>query len=67
MNIDGSNRNSYDIKGGNVANFIWIDNDRILYDAENGKNYDVGILNIETGKNELLTGKGSSMHPDVLN
>lgn len=67
MNIDGSNRNGYDLKGGNVANFMWLDNDRILYDAEDGKNYDVGILNIETGKNEILTSKGSSMHPDVLN
>lgn len=67
MDTEGGNRKSYDIKGGSVANFMWIDNDRILYDAEDGKNYDVGILNISTGKSELLTDKGSSMHPDILN
>jgi Tol biopolymer transport system component len=67
MGLDGSNKKSYDIKGGNVANYMWIDNDRILYDAEDGKNYDVGILSVSTGKSELLTGKGSSMHPDILN
>lgn len=67
MDLDGSGRKSYDIKGGNVANYIWIDKERILYDAEDGKNYDVGILNTSTGKSELLTNKGSSMHPDILN
>jgi Tol biopolymer transport system component len=67
MNNDGSNKKNYDLKGGNVANFIWIDTDRILYDAEDGKNYNIGILDISTGKSTLLTGKGSSMHPDILN
>ncbi len=67
MNIDGSDKKSFDLNGRNVANYIWIDNDRILYDAEDGKNYEVGILNIETGKNTTLTSKGSSMHPDILN
>jgi len=67
MNIDGSSRQSYDVKGGNIANYIWMDNDKILYDAENGKNYDIGIINISSGKSELLTGSGSSMHPDILN
>jgi len=50
-----------------VGNYMWIDKERILYDAENGKNYDVGILNIKTGKSELLTDKSSNMHPDILN
>jgi len=67
MGSDGGSRKNYDVKGGNVANFTWIDNDRILYDAEDGKNYNVGILSISSGKSTLLTGKGSSMHPDILN
>jgi Tol biopolymer transport system component len=67
MNNDGSGRKSYDLKGGNVANFIWIDTGRILYDAEDGKNYNIGILDVSTGKSTLLTGQGSSMHPDILN
>ena len=66
MDLEGNNRKSYDVRGGSVANYMWIDNERILYDAEDGKNYDVGILNISTGKSELLTDKGSSMHPDIL-
>jgi Tol biopolymer transport system component len=67
MNIDGSDKQKYDVKGGNVGNYTWIDKERILYDAEDGKKYDVGILNIKTGKSELLTDKGSNMHPDILN
>ncbi len=67
MDTEGNNKKSYDVKGGSVANYTWIDNDRILYDAENGNNYQVGILNITTGKSELLTKSGSSMHPDFLN
>ena len=67
MDLEGGNRKSHDIKGGSAANYVWIDNERILYDAEDGKNYVVGVLNISTGKSEILTGKGSSMHPDVLN
>ncbi|MCE1165563.1 MAG: hypothetical protein LWX07_09210 [Bacteroidetes bacterium] len=67
MDTDGNNKKSYDIKGGSVANYEWIDNERIIYDAENGSSYQVGILNITTGKSELLTKSGSSMHPDFLN
>lgn len=67
MDTDGGNKKSYDIKGGSVANYTWIDNERILYDAENGNNYQVGILNIATGKSELLTKNGSNMHPDFIN
>ena len=66
MDTEGNNKQSYDIQGGSVANFSWIDNERILYDAENGSNYEVGILNVKTGKSELLTKSGSNMHPDFL-
>ncbi|MDD5362749.1 MAG: hypothetical protein PHN88_11495 [Ignavibacteria bacterium] len=67
MNQDGTNKVSYDIKGGSVANHLWIDNERIIYDAENGSSYQVGILNVTTGKSELITKNGSNMHPDILN
>lgn len=63
VDLDGSNKKSYDIKGGNVANYFWFDNERILYDAENGNDYQIGLLDITTGKSKLLTSKGSSMHP----
>jgi hypothetical protein len=55
------------VRGGNVGSYVWIDKERILYDAENGSNYSVGILNIKTGKSEQITNTGSSMHPDILN
>lgn len=67
MNTDGSNKQSYNVNGGSVANYRWMDDERILYDAEDGNHYTVGILNIKSGKSEALTGKGSSMHPDAQN
>ncbi len=63
VDINGSNKKSFDIKGGNIANYIWFDNERILYDAEDGSDYQIGLLDITTGKSRLLTSKGSSMHP----
>lgn len=63
MDIDGSNKNSFDIKGGNVANYQWLDSDRIVYDAENGQEYNIGILDLTTGSSKLLTSTNSSMHP----
>ena len=67
MDVDGSNKKSYDVKGGNVANILWYDSDNILYDAENGSNYNIGILNVSSGNSKLLTSSGSSMHPFVNN
>jgi hypothetical protein len=67
MDIDGNSKKSFDIKGGNVANYLWIDSDNILYDAENGSNYNIGILNVSSGNSKLLTSNGSSMHPHVNN
>lgn len=67
METDGSNKKSFDIKGGNVANYLWLDSENILYDAENGENYNIGILNVSSGTSKLLSNNGSSMHPHVNN
>ncbi len=65
MNEDGSNKEYHSIKGGNIARYKWIDNNRIIYDAEDGSSYKIGIVDIKTGKSELLTSKGSCMLPDI--
>lgn len=65
MNIDGSERKQHSIKGGNVGNYIWIDDEHILYDAEDGTRYQIGIININSEKSEILTGGSSGMHPDI--
>jgi Tol biopolymer transport system component len=65
MNRDGSNKEALTTKGGNVGTYRWIDNDRIIYDAENGNEYQIGIVSVSTGKSTLLTSQGNSLHPDV--
>jgi Tol biopolymer transport system component len=63
MNKDGSDRKLLAIKGGNTGTFQWLDNDRILYDAEDGKSYSVGIINVNSGECTVLAGEGYNLHP----
>ena len=66
MNIDGSEKNSLSISGGNIGSFSWTDNEHIVYDVEDGNKYNVGIVNINTGKNMLLAGENNCLHPDGI-
>lgn len=65
MNLDGSNKEKLATKGGNVGSYRWMDNERIIYDAENGNEYQVGIVNINTGKSSLITTEGNNLQPDI--
>ncbi len=65
MNTDGSGRKELYIKGGEVGLYEWVSNDKILYDAENGKEYGVGIVELNTGVATLLTTGGLNLHPDM--
>ncbi len=65
MNIDGSNKEALNTKGGNIGTYKWMDNEKIIYDSENGDNYQIGIVNVNNGTSNLLTSKGNNMHPDV--
>ena len=65
MDIDGSERKQHSIKGGNVGNYTWIDDEHILYDSEDGSRYQIGIININSEKSEILTGGSFGMHPDI--
>ncbi|MFA5405718.1 MAG: hypothetical protein WC358_12370 [Ignavibacteria bacterium] len=65
MNLDGSNKEALNTKGGNIGTYKWIDSERIIYDAENGKDYQIGIINISTGKNTMLTSQRNNLHPDI--
>lgn len=68
MNSDGSDKNDLNIKGGDLGLFDWLDNDRIIYDAENqSEQYSIGVVNIKTGDNKLVASTGFNLHPDVLN
>lgn len=66
MDLDGSNRKEVSIRGGNVGRFVWLDNERILYDAESGNESIVGIVNVETGSCEVIADGGINMHPDFV-
>ncbi len=68
MNADGSNKDDLSIKGGDLGLFKWIDNERIVYDAENqSEQYSIGVVNIKTGDVKLIATTGFNLHPDVLN
>jgi Tol biopolymer transport system component len=66
MDLDGSNRKNINITGGNVGRFMWMDNERILYSAGSGDNYLIGIVNTETGENDILANGGINMSPDFV-
>ncbi len=65
MDLNGKNKKNISVKGGNLGTFRWVDDERIIYDAEDGTNYRIGIVNINTGENNLITNSGNSLFPDV--
>jgi TolB protein len=68
MNTDGSNKDDLSIKGGDLGLFKWMDNDRIIYDAENQNDqYSIGVVNIKTGDVKIIASSGFNLHPDILN
>jgi TolB protein len=68
MTADGSNKKELTIKGGDLGTFKWLDNERIIYDAENeSEQYSIGIVNVNTGDNKLVATQGFNLHPDVVN
>lgn len=66
MGINGENKNPIKNKGGSIGTYKWLDNERILYDAENGNEYQIGIVDVNTGKNVMLTSEGNNLHPDFF-
>jgi Tol biopolymer transport system component len=69
MNLDGTDKQPLQTSGGSIGTYTWLDNDRIIYDAEDGSAYIIGIYNIATSTNVLIAKNGNCMHPDgiVLN
>jgi Tol biopolymer transport system component len=65
MSLDGNNKEAINTKGGNVGTYRWIDNERIIYDVENGNNYQIGIVEVTTGKCTMLTSQSNSLNPDI--
>lgn len=66
MNTDGSNKKKFNVNGGNIGIFRWIDNETIVYDAERNNNYSIGTLNVVTGDNKIIASAGLNLHPDVI-
>jgi Tol biopolymer transport system component len=66
MNIDGSDKQAVTTSGGSIGTFTWLDNDRILYDAEDGNSYCIGNVNVTTGKNNCIAKNGNCLHPDGI-
>lgn len=65
MDLNGKNKKNIGIKGWNIGYYRWLDDERIIYDAENGTNYRIGIVNINTEENNFITNSGNSLFPDV--
>lgn len=65
MDINGKSKKNIKVKNGNIGGYKWIDDERIIYDVEDGSNYKIGIVNIVTGENSLIVDSGSSLFPDV--
>lgn len=65
MSVDGTNIKPFNVKGGTIENFKWIDNNRIIYDAYNDDDYTIGILDISTSTSKLIFNKGSNRFPDI--
>lgn len=65
MNADGSAQRNLNADGGNIGTFLWIDNNRIAYDAGSETSTVIGIINTETGDNEIIAEGGFNLHPAV--
>ncbi|MBK8550527.1 MAG: PD40 domain-containing protein [Ignavibacteria bacterium] len=65
MNSDGSGKNNLNVKGGNVGTFQWMDNDRIVYDAGSESSTSIGVVNTDTGENDIIASGGFNLHPSV--
>lgn len=63
MNEDGSGQRNLNADGGNIGTFQWADNERIVYDAGTETSTVIGIINTETGDNEIIAEGEFNLHP----
>ncbi len=66
MNLDGSAKKYLPISKGNVGHFHWMNNSKIIYDAENGDSYHIGMIDVNTGKSTVLANEGNCTYPDFF-
>ena len=64
MNLDGSSKKYLQISKGNVGHFLWMDNSKIIYDAENGDSYHIGVIDVNSGESSILASEGNCAYPD---
>lgn len=65
MNQTGSEKKRLNISEGSVGTFQWIDNNRIIYDAGSDTRTSIGIININTGDNNIIAEGGFNLHPNI--
>ncbi|HMS64004.1 MAG TPA: hypothetical protein PKD83_01980 [Ignavibacteria bacterium] len=63
MDFDGGSKNNLNLKAGNVGTFEWIDNSRILYDAGTDTKISIGIIDINTGEDDVIASGGFNLQP----
>jgi Tol biopolymer transport system component len=66
MNNDGSNVKQINVNGGDVGRFEWVDNNLIIFDANYNDQSQIGVVNINTGKIDMIADVGLNAYPNVL-
>lgn len=66
MNVDGSNIKQINVNGGDVGRFEWVDNAQIIFDANYNDQSQIGVVNINTGKIDMIADVGLNAYPNVL-
>ncbi len=66
MNDDGSSKRDLNVRGGSVGTFQWLDNENIVYDAGSESRTSIGIINVDTGANEIIAEGGFNLQPSVM-
>jgi Tol biopolymer transport system component len=66
MNVDGSNAKQINVNGGDVGRYEWVDNSRIIFDANYNDQSKIGVVNINTGTIDMIAENALNAYPNVL-
>lgn len=66
MKPDGTEKTKISIPNSDIGSFVWLDNETIVYDAEQSGKFYIGKVNIKTNENIILSADGNNIKPSVL-
>lgn len=66
MNVDGTNVKQINVNNGDVGRYEWVDNARIIFDANYNDQSKIGVVNINTGDIDMIADVGLNAYPNVL-